>query len=160
MSGPSAVAIADSDASDGEEEPEAPSSSNTSLRFTEHHVLLKLRLAPLRRLQQDLEYSIGASSGEEQFSTASPVDSQFTSVWGFEHRGRRQEFFIRSNTAWKTALGSNDDAPSRKFRETKAREAIEIIAGCAEDMRTVWEDPTVQQMLQKRRFRMEAAPGL
>ncbi|KAI0944664.1 hypothetical protein AcW1_002324 [Taiwanofungus camphoratus] len=159
MSGPSAVAIADSDASDGEEETEAPSSSNTSLRFTEHHALLKLRLAPLRRLQQDLEYSIGASSGEEQFCTASPVDSQFTSVWGFEHRGRRQEFFIRSNTAWKTALGSNDDAPSRKFRETKAREAIEIIAGCAEDMRTVWEDPTVQQMLQKRRFRMEAAPG-
>ena len=42
----------------------------------------------------------------------------------------------------------------------RLEDATEIIASCAEDMHTLWEDEVVQELLRRRRIRLELAPGL
>lgn len=99
------------------------------LHFTENHKLLKLRLAPLRRVQKDLERRLG--SGAEE-----PTPSKDPTV------AAPQEFFVRSSTGWKTTLdklrprsstGSREDAHSRELREREAEETTAIIAGCRDE---------------------------
>ena len=48
----------------------------------------------------------------------------------------------------------------KKARESKAREAMEILAGCKDDIREVWGDESVQEMLRRREFVVESIPGL
>ncbi|OCH92544.1 G-alpha-domain-containing protein [Obba rivulosa] len=142
--------------------PRALPAPTSPLQFTEKHALLKLRLAPLRRIQKDLEDRIGASSGEETFSPSTPV----TSAAPFDFGGspppelpkkRHQEFFIRSTQSWKADLAANGLA--KKNRAAQDREATEIVAGCADDMDAVWRDATVQEMLRRRGVRMELTGG-
>ena len=52
------------------------------------------------------------------------------------------------------------DGVARKHRAARAREAVEILAGCRDDIRAVWADPLVQEMLRRRRFVIESIPGL
>ncbi|PCH43186.1 G-protein alpha subunit [Wolfiporia cocos MD-104 SS10] len=142
--------LSDSDASDDDDAAVVAASTRADapLRFTERHALLKLRLAPLRGLQKDLEECIGASSGED----IAPVDAPIT-------RKSQTEAFIRTHHIWKLNTKAEDTGLSHKYKATKAREATEIIAGCAEDMFAIWEDPTVQQMLRRRKIMMEATSG-
>ncbi|KAH9924236.1 G-alpha-domain-containing protein [Amylocystis lapponica] len=158
MTGVSPFDAADSDVSDEEEQPVLPRSSET-LRFTDKHALLKLRLAPLRRLQKDLEFAIGASSGEEGIYPPTPTAEMQALMYPQGRKGRQQEFFVRSLHSWQD--GDSPDLSTRmlKHREASVRDATEIIAGCADDMKEIWEDATVQQMLQKRRVTLEAGPG-
>ncbi|KZT03259.1 G-protein alpha subunit [Laetiporus sulphureus 93-53] len=146
-----------SDSSDDEEAPIAPPSrSDGPLRFTDQHALLKLRLAPLHGLQKDLEARLGIASHEEKENIA--ADGYYLGRWGI-HVSRPQEAFIRSHHAWKSQVMAPLTGSSQRYREMKAREATEIIAGCAEDMRAIWEDSIIQQMLRKRKLRMEATSG-
>lgn len=167
MHGKPTLSLADSDVSDDDEvEPEVngmrgpiPSSSfEDPLRFTEKHALLKLRLAPLRRLQKDLEFAIGAASGEEVYYPPTPT-SDCPSVAGQKTR-RQQEFFVRSLHAWKADVGMPESPVMQKHKETYTRDAVDVIAGCVDDMAAIWADTTVQRMLLKRRIRLEASPGL
>ena len=48
----------------------------------------------------------------------------------------------------------------RRSKEVQMRETADILAGCAEDMQAVWEDPLVRQLLVHKGVRMEATPGL
>ena len=41
-----------------------------------------------------------------------------------------------------------------------ATEVAEVLAGLGEDMKAVWEDGVVREMLRRRKVRMEEAPGL
>ncbi|KAH9837774.1 G-alpha-domain-containing protein [Rhodofomes roseus] len=162
------AADADADASDdddgdgeGEGEPSAAATRATSptvpLRFTDRHALLKLRLTPLRGLQHDLEDTLGVSGTDDiehplqRASTRSPA------------RRTSQEAFIRSHTSWKSKLRSvsegNLDGMSKRYREAKTREAMEVLAGCKDDIREVWEDEMVQEMLRQRKFVTESVPG-
>ncbi|EJD04654.1 G-alpha-domain-containing protein [Fomitiporia mediterranea MF3/22] len=139
--------------SDSEEEDE--SRDATRLQFTETHKLLKLRLAPLRRVQKDLERRIGAGSQEPTDTGASTVAAP-------------QEFYVRSTTGWKTALdklrprnstGSREEAHGRELRERESEETTAIIAGCRDDMAALWQDPTIRQMLTRRKLRLEDSAG-
>ncbi|KZT64204.1 G-alpha-domain-containing protein [Daedalea quercina L-15889] len=147
-----------SDDEDDIVEPSATASSSTGpLRFTDHHALLKLRLTPLRGLQRDLEETLGVSLTED---VEHPL--QRSSVRSAAGR-TSQEAFIRSHTSWKSRLRSmgegGADGVVKKNREAKAREAMEILAGCKDDIREVWEDEMVQEMLRRRQFVIESIPG-
>ena len=150
--------------SDDEDDADAPStsapppSSTGPLRFTDHHALLKLRLTPLRELQRDLEVTLGVSLAED-------VEHPLQRGSARSPTGRTsQEAFIRSHTSWKSKLrAGGEDTPdgiARKHRVSRAREAVEILAGCRDDIRAVWADPLVQEMLRRRRFVIESIPGL
>ena len=152
--------------SDDEDDVDAPStstaplSSTAPLRFTDHHALLKLRLTPLRELQRDLEETLGVSLAEDVEHPLQRGSSARRSPTG----RTSQEAFIRSHTSWKSKLRAGGegtpDGIARKHRVSRAREAVEILAGCRDDIRAVWADPLVQEMLRRRRFVIESIPGL
>jgi len=92
-------------------------------RFTEKHKILKLRLAPLRGLQTDLERKLGCGALEDQGQlnnngrgrtqsasavtrTIAPTESASTNGGGSEIRRLPREFYIRSNNSWKDRFKS------------------------------------------------------
>ncbi|TDL19263.1 G-alpha-domain-containing protein [Rickenella mellea] len=132
--------------------------------FTEKHRLLKLRLTPLRRVQRDLEQRLGSAT-EEPCATNTP-----TVAAPFEP----QEFYIRSTTGWKAALDKFKPRLSRDSKDSKdggmttamreklqreADEATQIIAGCREDMQSIWEDKAIREMLSRRKMMLENSGG-
>ena len=140
------------------------------LNFTEKHRILKLELLPLRQVQADLEQLLGASSQEEKSSPFSTtvLGTGSAPLTPSKSRGNSQELFVRSNNGWKATLRpgrrSTDTRPEygfvRKNREVAARETAEIIAGSAEGMKTLWDDDVVQEMLKRRKVKLDTAPGL
>ena len=150
------------------------------LHFSEKHRLLKLRLAPLRRVQRDLELRIGAGSEEPTSTGALTIAAPFEyppqpgtpnlgAITDPALAGRRpQEFYVRSSTGWKSALEkikprnstSSRDGGMRERWEREAEEATQVIAGCREDMKMLWEDETIRKMLDRRRVRLEESGGL
>jgi hypothetical protein len=126
--------------------------------FTERHRLLKLRLGPLRRIQKDLERRLGAATIEIQSTTV-------TTAAPFYQKPVLQEFSINSSNGWKTALDRfrslrpSPSVPKRGW-DAELEEITEVIASCADDMKAIWEDPTVRSLLDKRQVRLDEAPGL
>jgi guanine nucleotide-binding protein alpha-1 subunit len=141
------------------------------LPWSEQHRLLKLRLGPLRSVQRDLEERLGAAS--QDLDENAPYSNQVLAfdpnadavapltprVYNAKSPG---EFFIRSNNGWKTALDKL--LPSgTKGKETVAvqnDEFADIIAGCAADIAAIWHDELVQELLKRRKMRLEDQPGL
>ncbi|KAH7882786.1 guanine nucleotide binding protein, alpha subunit [Phlebopus sp. FC_14] len=129
-------------------------------RFTDKHRLLKLRLAPLRRVKADLEKKLGPGS-REIYSTAAnsamPIDSA-------EHPPC--EIGIHSTNGWKSVLDKlrpaqkDDSRPDHSHkRKEEENEVTDVLVGCKEDMKSIWEDPVVQQILAHRRAKIEECAG-
>ncbi|KAI0772348.1 G-alpha-domain-containing protein [Trametes elegans] len=156
-SAPTTITTGDSDVSDDDSPPYAPRAGSGALHFSGKHRLLKLRLAPLRTVQHDLEVRIGIQAGGDVHDViASPPGSP---VLG--SRDRKQEFFVRSVNGWKVhnRVPSDGANANTKYQDAQLRETADIIAGCAEDMKAIWEDSTVREMLLRKGVRMEATPG-
>ncbi|KAF5375428.1 hypothetical protein D9615_007931 [Tricholomella constricta] len=136
------------------------------LRFKENHRLLKLRLTPLSSVQVDLERKLGDASTElytTLVDTAAPFDHATNA-----NRRALQEFSINSTNGWKTALDkfraarqTRPDTGSDSLRKAKEidDDVTEIIASCKDDIKALWEDPIVAEMLNRRKVRIEDAPG-
>ncbi|KAI0366082.1 G-alpha-domain-containing protein [Pilatotrama ljubarskyi] len=169
-----AFASSKSDASD----PASPSGGGTPpeppFQFTNTHALLKLRLVPLRRVEADLKQLIGAATDEHapDVSVAPPGavdDANAAVLWdGSPARRRPDEFYVRANHSWRDALrgachGSHGEGAEHKAAGADGQatldDATEIIASCADDMRTLWDDPVVREVLKRRKIRMEQSPG-
>ena len=131
--------------------------------FTDQHRLLRVRLAPLRRVQVDLEKKFGQASQEVYSSNPMiPVG----------HEGRVQshfrEFGIISRNGWKTALdmlrfGQKHDSHVESALRKKGEEDYEIadvLASCRQDMENLWSDPVVRQILKQQKTRIEDSSGL
>ncbi|KAH9851284.1 G-alpha-domain-containing protein [Lenzites betulinus] len=152
----------DSDVSDMEGPPSPLSRSGKprapkELHFSARHRLLKLRLAPLRTVQRDLEMRIGIHAGADVHDVISSEPS--SPVLGSNGR-KQQEFFVRSATSWKQLHSRMpSDGGNTKIQDAQIRETADIIAGCAEDMKAIWNDPVVREMLVRKGVRMEATPG-
>ncbi|KAL7283882.1 hypothetical protein ACG7TL_001153 [Trametes sanguinea] len=154
--------------------PTERSSSPTPVQFTNMHALLKLRLVPLRRVEADLKHLIGAATDElAPDSSVSPdqaVEDANAAVLfdGTVSRRRPAEFYVRSNNSWRDALrsayqGLHGEGDTRAVAtldgQSKLEDATEIIASCAEDMQSLWNDPVVRDVLRRRKIRMELMPG-
>ncbi|RDB17773.1 Guanine nucleotide-binding protein alpha-4 subunit [Hypsizygus marmoreus] len=134
------------------------------LRFKEKHRLLKMRLGPLSGVQTDLERNLGAASTElytTSVTTAAPFDHAV-------NRRALQEFSINSTNGWKTALDKfrtmrttrpeNGSGSTRKMKDNED-DISEVIASCKDDIKAIWEDPLVKEMLNRRKVRIEDTPG-
>ncbi|KAH9957824.1 guanine nucleotide binding protein, alpha subunit [Russula dissimulans] len=133
-----------------------PSFETSPFPLTEKHRLLHLRLTPLRGVQQDLQRRLGAAAVEE---TSSP---------GYNSAlPRLSEFAVRSRDGWRSALelfrtrpqDLQETARAADARARKAAEVTEVVVGCAEDMKALWEDNVVRDMLRRKKIRMEEEPG-
>jgi guanine nucleotide-binding protein alpha-1 subunit len=145
----------DSDLDDGEM-PSPTSQRNPAallgppLNFTEKHRLLRLKLAPLRSLQGDLRARLGACDWP---APKSGIEGTKT---------KAQDFFVRSNAGWKSALRPNARRSLDNSRKKSQQdgETAEVLASCAEDIKALWADEIVQEMLKRRKLRLELLPGL
>lgn len=146
-------------------EPSKQPMDEKPLEFTEKHRLLKLRLMPVREVQKDLERKLGSGAFEEvapsaysslEFSAASEFNES-TSELDEPRRRDPHEFYIRSNNSWKDRVRPGAGLKHERFKQRE--EIAGLIAGCKEDMNAVWEDPIIQQMLRRRKFRLEDSPG-
>ena len=150
--------VTDDDADSDLEEPETPSTtpsqalpvpapSATPLIFNERHRLLRLKLAPLRSLQGDLRARLGACD--------------WPAVKGVEAKSRTHDFFVRSNAGWKSALRPGALRAADKGRKKQEdSETAEVLASCAEDIKALWADDIIQDMLRRRKLRLDLLPGL
>lgn len=146
------------------------SSGKPRLKFKEKHRLLKLRLGPLRRIQTDLERRFGATALEPQSTsvmTAAPFSESEESE---SNRRVLKEFSINSSNGWKSAFekiramraaarADGDAAAVRRIQDSDD-EIADVIAGCRDDMKAIWEDSTVREMLSRSKTRLEDSAGL
>jgi len=131
-------------------------------KFNEHHRVLRLRLTPLKNVERDLERRLGAISQEV---SPGPQSEAFTEALPLPPRS--SEAYVQSRDGWRSALAKirprRPDDENSRAAETRARkdaELAEVISGCAEDMRALWEDPAVRELLKREDVRMEHSPGL
>lgn len=140
-----------------------PSSHTPVYRFTDKHRLLKLRLAPLRRVQADLEKRLGPASHEVYSSNPMvPIGKDG------KPEAHSREFGIVSRNGWRTALekfrlaqkDSSCPEPTLRRREEENYDITDILVGCRDDMKNLWDDPVVQQILTHRKAHIEDSSGL
>ena len=148
--------------------------------FTDRHKMLRMRLAPLRSVQHDLEVQIGAGSTDFDVSpisttySAPPSPHPSSSHSPTLNNPRKiNEFYIHSSSGWKETLSklrprlsvnTSLDVYKRKSTRTKENqkqmEAVEVIAGCGADIQMLWEDSVVRAMLNSKDVKLDEAPGL
>ena len=137
------------------------------IQFSDKHHLLKLRLGPLRRVEEDLRRRLGAGSEELQATNApmraTPFDPDFVPDIDPTPRARRTgEFVVR---CWQDALRTPPPAAASSSKahgkeRADADDATEVIASCRDDMKALWEDKAVQALLQKHNIRLQDSAGL
>ncbi|KAJ8507502.1 hypothetical protein ONZ45_g10126 [Pleurotus djamor] len=141
--------------------PKSPAQkTGPKLKFGEKHRTLKLRLSPLQRIQKDLEKRLGAGATEPD-STDVTVAAPFE-LPSNRRRGTLQEFSINSNNGWKSVLVRTvrPGRPEVDHKKKDPEEDItEVIAGCRDDMKALWEDPLIRELLNRRKSRVEDSPG-
>ncbi|KAI0049030.1 G-alpha-domain-containing protein [Auriscalpium vulgare] len=142
----------------------SPRAPPSAIEFSDIHRILRLRLAPLRGVQQDLERRLGAAA--EEVITAGPRNEALPLPPGARERPA-QEFAVRSRDGWRSALerfrprngDAQDTARAAENRLRKVAEVTEVIAGCGDDMKALWEDPVMKELLARKKIRMEDEPG-
>jgi guanine nucleotide-binding protein subunit alpha len=151
-----------------------PARTLTRIKFTEKHQQLRHRLEPLTAIQHQLEEKLGSASLELQstsVSTAAPFDLVTC-------RRGLPEFSINSSNGWKSALDrlrsirhsssprtaqGNDlpESPVTPLRDNDLEEeAASTLDSVREDIKSLWEDITVKEVLTRRKVRIEDTPGL
>ena len=130
--------------------------------FSDKHKLLHLRLQPLTRVQRDLEKYIGSAALEpDQVAT---INNVAFPAPGAESRisSRRQTEFSVSANSWKIRLSGKED--SKRLTEKKSiqelHDATEIIYRSGSDIKQLWVDSVVQQVLKGTKAQLEHSSGL
>ena len=145
----------------------ALSHSKLSIILNTNHKLLKLRLAPLRRVEADLELRLGEAAAEEQDGLADEYGPL-----GFAPKQRR-EFGVRKltealekvslrleNGISNSSTEVGNPLSEKNSPEHKVDEPTEVLAGCLDDMKALWNDRAVRVVLKKRRVLSKETAGL
>ncbi|KAH6910634.1 heterotrimeric G protein alpha subunit [Coprinopsis sp. MPI-PUGE-AT-0042] len=116
--------------------------------FTDKHKLLFIKLTPLLHVEAELKRRLGANDDpvSSALMTATPFDTPDN-----ENVQRKEvsDFYVRS---WKTVL--EPDARASLPRSSSSNLAIGTLAGCKEDMKSLWKDKVVRDIIKKRRIRL------
>lgn len=146
-----------------QDDPDFPSygpsdaSSSTPIHLSDRYSALRLQFAPLRRVEADLKMALGAAADEVTETTsysnmvATPFDSVSSRPLSPQHRKR--EFCVRSHDAWKSVL-VEPHLPSPR-RSPLSAESSEVIAVFRSDIRVLWRDGTIRDVILRRRIALE-----
>lgn len=170
------------DGSQDDLESPRPARTLARIKFTEKHQQLRHSLDPLAALQRSLEDKLGSASLELQstsVNTAAPFDQPSSSA-SSSRRGL-SEFSINSSNGWKSALdrirsirhhsppssrfASGSEAPESPLTPMKEDHDLEdetatTLASVRDDIKLLWEDDVVREVLTRRKVRLEDGPGL
>jgi hypothetical protein len=132
--------------------------------FSDKHKLLQLRLQPLIRVQRDLEKYLGSAALEpDQVPMTNNVPFPGQDAGSSVSPRRHTEFAVRVGSSWKTRLLGKEEG-SKRFVEKKStqelHDAREIIYRCGPDIRQLWADDVVQQVLKGTKAQLEHSSGL
>ncbi|KAK2464076.1 hypothetical protein APHAL10511_003906 [Amanita phalloides] len=138
----------------------AGSSPGSSIRLPEAVRAYLLRLGPLRMVETELKTRLGAASDEVRADNIDGGAELYATPFGRPLRPRK-EFGVRWNDVLNAASRSGvQRRPSNKARLSDTPDQpTQIIASCKEDMRSLWTNTSVQQVLKKRRMKLEHAAG-
>ena len=139
------------------------------LPFSEYHRLLQLRLGPLRRVQTDFEKRL--SVHEDDIDTVTVSATPFVALEQNGSANRRKslnlsvsrEFFVRSRSGWKGALGwakGFSASKPKRGRDRDGDDALDVLLACKDDIIGLWQDPLIRKMLRRRQLDIEDSPGL
>jgi hypothetical protein len=117
-----------------------------------------MRLLPLQGVEEALLRKLSHAGSTELEPTQLPSSNH--------HGQRRKEPAVRSSSQWKVAFGrllnvtrtSLSDDSNIDFNDPD--DPGVILDACSEDMRTLWNDHVIQELLQSMRIRMEDMAGL
>ncbi|KAF8635732.1 hypothetical protein AX15_000348 [Amanita polypyramis BW_CC] len=138
-------------------EPPSGDLTDTDVHLTDWHEVLMIRLAPLRVIEVELKKRLGAGDYAQPIRgplKATPFDEP--STLAEPNAGRRViEVSVRS---WQDIL----DPGSYKLQNGLPVEQDCItatIAGCKDDMKSLWNDKMVRLALQRRKIRLPDSAG-
>lgn len=138
------------------------------LLFSDDFEILKAHLDPLRRVEEILIAKLGDEEGP--VGGGSNGNSLPNSPGGIPRPGiqqpqkkRKQEVTVRSTAMDKLRVkllgGPSGTRPQSEGDGANWDEPTEVIYHCREEMMALWEDPTVREVLRRRRVRVEEGPG-
>jgi len=130
--------------------------------FSDKHKLLQLRLQPLTRVRRDLEKYLGSAALEpDQVGTATNIVFPSSDELPGSPR-RNTEFSVPVNSSWKSRASGKED--SKRLVERKSiqdlHDATEILYRCGSDIKQLWADDVVQQVLRVTKAQLEHSSGL
>lgn len=129
--------------------------------FSDKHKLLQLQLQPLTRVQSDLEKYLGPATLEpDQVPTTE--NTAFPDFEGGGPSHRRTEFSVSINSPWKTRLLGREAIPKPAERKhtQDLNDATEILHRCGSDIKLLWTDNVVQQVLTETKTQLKHSSGL
>ncbi|KAF8633628.1 hypothetical protein AX15_001317 [Amanita polypyramis BW_CC] len=127
--------------------------------LTPEHLKLRMRLLPLQRVEEALL---------RRLSHAGSMEFEPTHLPSLNEQGpppRRKEFAVHSSSQWKVAFGrllnvtrtSIDDESYIDFNDPD--DPGVILNACSEDMKRLWEDPVIRELLQLMKIRLQDLAG-
>lgn len=127
-------------------------------RLPFHLETIAMRLLPLRHIESLLVAKLVPPNEEE---------ATHLGVYHGDdpHRRHHHEIFVRPGATWKGGMLHRTRSPGRPTsagttgQETHD-ESQEALGQCCEDMIALWNDAFVQDILRKRKMRLEESPGL
>ncbi|KAG2139224.1 guanine nucleotide binding protein, alpha subunit [Suillus clintonianus] len=129
-------------------EPDRPDDGD-AFKFDDYYRQYKVRLSPLQAVESNLKHLLGATEDlqpRQQISptTLSPCGSP--------------EFFVRSRT-WRNFLQTTQgpEFPRRSFQQDLPTllDSTDVIANGKDDIKALWRDSHIQDMLWRRKTRLE-----
>lgn len=128
--------------------------------LTAEHLKLKMRLSPLAQVEDALarKFSLAGSSPAEPCNNKDPSSSQ-----------RPREVIVNSTTQWKGIFGCHPAKESETRASMDSELMIDwddpqdpggLLNACADDMKRLWNDPTIQTLLDMQKLRVEEVAGL
>ena len=131
--------------------------------FSNKHKLLQLRLRPLASVQQTLETYLGSAALEpNQVETTAHTVFPSPNAQLSKSTRSNTEFFVSANSSWKDRLSGNE-TPRLLIGEDSIQDlhaATEILNSRGSDIKQLWTDDIVQQVLKGTKTQLEHSPGL
>lgn len=149
------------------------------LVFSEKHRSLRNRLAVLGRVESVMQQRLGSAATEvenDDTGRAAPFEETLPSPTAATKKSAHKEFGIHSTNGWKGALSkfknsskhsTTDSTMESETHQTSFDDpwlqsdvqAVDVLVSCREDIKELWEDPIICEMLNRRKFRIEDSPG-
>lgn len=149
------------DAAESEEEGQITVSdhhdSGEPLKFTDRHQLLMIRLAPLLGVEAELKRRLGAGAEPVPHAPLSATPFDETPEMPNPRRRKAPEFSVRS---WKDVIDNQVLIHASHSGASDADLPTTTIANCKDDMKALWQDKSVQQVLQRRKLQLSDSAGL
>jgi len=149
--------------SSDDHEPSDDDARDTLFDFSDKHKLLQLRLQPLTSVREDLEKFIGSAALEpDQVGTTAHTVFPTLDPGSSRSLRRHTEFSVSVNSSWKTRL-SGKEGPKRLIEKKSVQDlhgATEILYRCGPDIKQLWTDDVVQQVLKGTKAQLEHSSGL